>query len=84
MYYHRAYCEECGTTYQLAHNWETVFGGGVECLDCGLVSDIGGIGSVMSLSDEELEAFIASLSEDQLARVTAMLPPQNDGELVTE
>ena len=61
-----------------------------------MVSDIGGIGSVMSLSeeelelllstisDEELEAFIASLPEDQLARVTAILPPENDDELLTE
>ena len=53
-------------------------------MDCGLVSDIGGIGSVMSLSDEALEAFLASLPKDQLDRVTAILPPENDGELLTE
>ena len=96
LYYHRAYCEECGTTYQLAHNWETVFGGGVECSDCGLESDIGCVGDVMSLSEEELELllstmseeelgeFIAALPGDALARVTAILTPVKDDELLTE
>lgn len=85
-----------GASYQFAHNWETVFGGGVECSDCGMESDIGGVGDVMSLSDEELELllssmseeelveFIASLPEDQLARVTAILTPVKDDELLTE
>ena len=96
LFYHNAVCADCGGSYRLAHNWESVFGGGVECSDCGLESNIGGVGNVMSLSEEELELllssmseeelgeFIAALPEDQLARVTAMLPPVNDDELLTE
>ena len=37
-----------------------------------------------SLSEEELEAFLASLPDDQLARVTAILTPVKDDELLTE
>ena len=39
---------------------------------------------VTSLSEEELEAFLASLPEDQLDRVTAILTPVKDDELLTE
>ena len=95
LFYHNAVCADCGGSYRLAHNWESIFGGGVECSDCGLESNIGGVGNVMSLSDEELslllssmseeelDQFIALLPEDQLARVTAILP-RDDDEFLTE
>ena len=90
LFYHNAVCADCGGSYQLAHNWESAFGGGVECSDCGFESDFGGVGDVMSLSEEELELllssmseeelgeFIAALPEDQLARVTAILPSEDE------
>jgi hypothetical protein len=37
-----------------------------------------------SMCAEELEQFIASLPEDAVARVTAILPPMKDDELLTE
>lgn len=63
-----------------------------ECIVCGMTSDsIPGIMSLpdpeieaylASLSDEEFEEFIASLLEDQVARVTALMP--SDDEHLTE
>ena len=40
--------------------------------------------NISSMSEEELGEFIAALPEDALARVTAILPPENDDELLTE
>ena len=88
------YCIDCGYQTYSYHNWETVIGGYV-CTDCGQ-EELIIPGEVMSLpddelalylaslSDEELEAFLASLPEDQLDRVTAILTPVKDDELLTE
>lgn len=93
LFYHRAVCSVCTGTHNLPHNWVSI-GGGVVCSDCGLENEFGGVENIMSLSDEELslllssmcaeelEQFIASLPEDAVARVTAILPP--DDEHLTE
>ena len=94
LYYHNAICNICGATYQQLHNWVAVAGGG-ECAECGMEGDLG-FGDIMSLSDEELSLllssmseeelgeFIAALPEDALARVSEILAPVNDDELLTE
>lgn len=89
---HVAECLKCGGEYSLSHTWESVIGG-YECSDCGMFSSIvPGIMSlsdteleayIATLSDEEFEAFVASLPEDELSRVTALLP-EDDEELLTE
>ena len=95
LFYHRAVCSVCTGTRNLPHNWVSI-GGGVVCSDCGLESEFGGAEGIMNLSDEEislllssmsveeLEQFIASLPEDAVARVTAILPPDDDDEVSTK
>lgn len=74
------------------HNWVLV-AGEYECTDCDMTSEF--IPGIMSLSDEELQALLAELSEDEIAafiagldpevrnRVTSVLTPSED-DFVTE
>lgn len=92
LYYHNGYCSVCNYSYTEAHTWQAV-SGGYRCADCGITAT--SIPGIMSLTDEELQALLAELSEDELAafiagldpearnRVSAILEPDED-EFVTE
>lgn len=92
LYYHNGYCTVCNYSYTEAHTWQAV-SGGYRCADCGMTAS--SVPGIMSLSDEELKALLAELSEDELAafiagldpearnRVTSVLTPPED-DFVTE
>lgn len=94
-YSHKRRCLGCSYWEYQDHSWVTVVGGYV-CSYCRQQERILPVGGTTSLSDKELELllssmseeelveFIASLPDDQLARVTAILTPVNDDELLTE
>ena len=94
IYDHEATCFTCGYKHPERHSWRQNSSGYV-CMKC-FVSSAFIPSQIQSLSDEELElylstlsddeleAFLASRPEDALARVTAILPPANDDELLTE
>jgi len=93
LFTHTATCIMCGYEFEQSHTWVSS-GLGSSCSVCGKISDsVPGIMSLpddelssylATLSDEERDAYIASLPKDQLERVTALLPPENDDELLTE
>ncbi len=86
---HNVVCLDCGYSGTFIHYWIDN-GTTYTCYYCNMNTTSPPILSVLSstapeleaylasLSDEELEEFIASLPEDQVARVTALLPSNDE------
>ena len=73
VFYHNGYCTDCNYSYTEFHTWVSV-SGGYRCADCGMTTTNHPI--ITSLPDQELEAFLATLSEDDLAELIASLDPE--------
>ena len=87
IYHHTLKCTVCNYTFEVSHTWVTD-GDYVVCSVCGYSAEYGP--GIMSLSDAELEAYLATLSDEELAeltltlneadhvRITALLPEKED------
>lgn len=90
--YHTISCLNCNYSAMEEHNWIAVIGG-YTCTDCSRTSTT--IPGIMSLNDTELAAFLADLTDEELAELTlalneddrgriAALLPEREDDLVTE